>query len=261
MTLNQSASYDDLMTARYLEQEFDHDDFDPLADSPDDIEESSSDSPISTPQLSRERRGYLHDGSMDVGNVNTSHYRRALNGRDIEDEEYWYQSVFHKPEHAKNLKNEVNQSRRSNNIKIYGEINNVVLTDSEEIKQSVKLSEVLGSSTMVANPAYSVVADTTQIGFLYFLNDITQGLTVQETTVLAYYLAKTGLDTLITEEYESQIDPKLMEKIYEVWSFREYGSSTFYSMLKTRYQAECAKWKLTEKLKHKFKSLMIAEAS
>lgn len=205
-----------------------------------------------TAQVSREMRGYLHDDSIKFANVD--HYHRALNSTDIEEEEYWYQSVYHGPDHASKLTLEINQTRRRNNVKIYEEINNVLVTDDETIKSSVRESESQGTSSMITEPEFQVISDDEVSGFIIFLNEITKEITDKEIRILAYYLAKTKLDKLITPALEAVLHEELVAALYEIWNHKEYKSSTFYKILGTRYQADYAKSTLIDTLKEKFQA-------
>lgn len=67
---------------------------------------------------SRIQQGYLHENSLSqVQNLHW--YERSLQATQVNDEEYYYQSVFHGKGHSENLVKEINQKNVRNKVTTY----------------------------------------------------------------------------------------------------------------------------------------------
>lgn len=201
---------------------------------------------------SRKQAGYLW-GEGNSEYANKDHYYRAMHETRISDEEYWAQSVFHGPSHARNLTNEIFQKRVRNGCKVYGNFDNIVVTDDETVRQAVKSEEAMNgvkssnvaSSTSAMN--YSIVAPDRITAFYKSLEVVVPELNEDEIKILAYYLVKEGLDPVIEIFMDNPEIATLADAIREVWKLEDYKVSTLYTFVGTRYRTDSARWSVMSK--------------
>lgn len=195
----------------------------------------------------RTHSGYLW-GEENVDYANKDHYHSAINENRISDEEYWAQSVFHGPSHAGNLTKEIFQKRVRNNCKVYGNYQNIVVTDSEEVRQAVRAEEVANGikSTNLANSHsemnYIPPAPDKITSFFMMMKIVVPKLQLDEVKVLAFYLVREGLDPAIEMFMDDESIKPLADCLREVWAFEDYKVSTLNDYIGTRYRADSARW-------------------
>lgn len=195
----------------------------------------------------RTHAGYLW-GEGNVEFANKDHYYAALRENRISDEEYWAQSVFHGPSHATNLTREIFQKRIRNNCKVYGNYDNIVMTDDESVRQAVKAEEDangvkstnVASSTSAMN--YQQVAPDKVSAFYLMLLSVVKELKSDELKVLAFFIVREGLDPAIELFMDNDEIKDLADCIREVWSFPDYSVATLNKFIGTRYRADTARW-------------------
>lgn len=202
----------------------------------------------------RTQSGYLW-GEGNVEFANKDHYYAALKESRITDEEYWAQSVFHGPSHALNLRKEIFQKRIRNGVKIYSGFDDIVATEDEKIRQSVKSEETMAgvTSSNVAcstTPLSNKSSDPdTLTSFYKSLETVVGELDEGELKVLAYYIVREGIDTTIEVFMDNEEIKPLADYIREVWKLDDYKVTTLYKFIGTRYRTDCARWSIMSKFK------------
>lgn len=210
----------------------------------------------------RQKNGYLYGAGVKEY-ARLDHYRRAIDSKDIQDEEYWAQSVFHGPSHARNLRLEIFQKKRRNSVSNRVDTDTVLLTTDGALSSQVKSSEA------VANIGYSRVSEDSRltsetgiapdakVGLAIIMNQISSLCSDDELKVFAYFIVQVGVDKIIMDEDGAKISTRLKESIKSIWDGGVTNINMLNAHIGTKYRCESARRSIKVVLSENFPDLLV----
>lgn len=206
----------------------------------------------------RKRNGYIK-GKAQLEFINPAHYRRAIGCSDIQNEEYWVQSVLHSKDTARHLTNEIFQKKRRNRVTNKIDPKSVVEAAPVDMEHSIRSKErkkgVKYSRVAVHSKCSPTVQVTPDVGLKVreIILEIAEACSDIEVKVLAYLVVNEQLDQRVIR-HPSEIEElgAFGEAIQYIWDNKINNINSLNRYIGSKYASDHARKSLAKLVKSNF---------
>lgn len=198
----------------------------------------------------RRERGFIWGADqLDFGNK--VHYLSALRCRDITDEEYWHQSVFHGPDHAINLVKEVFQKKVRNQVTSQIDQETVFVSNMDDSPEST--SYIIREPD---NPSIESTDPTRYLNIIEVVVSVYYLCSIEAFHVLVYMTYKVNIDSIILEQVTDKDVRESYDAVIQVLHTEVINTQTPYKLLGNRTRYDKARNELRRYLEEGFSDLL-----